>query len=171
MKILETERVLLRRFQKDDIDSLYSAYCDPEVRKFIPDAPQSYKETQEELNYYLNGHPDFPEFGLWAAIDKRSGQFIGRCGLLPWVIDQQNEVELAYLIASEYRNQGLGTEIALAILRYGFDQLKLSRLVCLIEHENLASIKVAENIGMQFEKEGRDQIGPFLLYARNRPEG
>ena len=171
MKILETKRVLLRHFQIDDIDPLYAIYCDPEVKKSIPDAPQSYEETREELTYYLNGHPDFPEIGLWAAIDKLSGQFIGRCGLLPWVIDQQKEVEVAYLIARDYRNQGFASEVALAIVRYGFDQLKLSRLVCLIEHGNLASIKVAERIGMRFEKEGKDQIGPFLLYTMNQTHG
>ena len=170
MKILETKRVLLRHFQMDDIDPLYAVYCDPEVRKFIPDAPRSYRETQEELTYYLNCPPTFPQLGLWAAIDKISGQFIGRCGLLPWVIDQQKEVEVAYLIAKDYRNQGLATEVALAMVRYGFDQLNLTRLVCLIEHDNLASIKVAERIGMQFEKEGRDQIGPFMLYTRNQPQ-
>jgi RimJ/RimL family protein N-acetyltransferase len=41
----------------------------------------------------------------------------------------------------------------------------LSRLICLIDEENLASKKVAEKIGMTFEKEGRDEKGSFLLYS------
>ena len=48
------------------------------------------------------------------------------------------------------------------------NQLCLSRLICLIDRDNQASIKVATNIGMTFEKEGEDEIGPFLVYARNK---
>ena len=83
------------------------------------------------------------------------------------MIDGQNEVEVAYLIKKEYWGQGLGTEAAQAILDYGFEKLNLSRLICLIDEENLASIRVSENIGMTFEKEGKDEMGPFLLYSRN----
>jgi ribosomal-protein-alanine N-acetyltransferase len=52
--------------------------------------------------------------------------------------------------------------------QYGFDHLNLPRLVCLIEEGNTASKKVAQKIGMAFEKEGRDEIGPFLLYSINK---
>ena len=117
----------------------------------------------------MHGHPQHPELGLWATIHKATSQFIGRCGLLPWTIDGQNEVEVAYLISKAYWGQGLGTEAAQAILDYGFEKLNLSRLICLIDQENLASIKVAEKIGMTFEKEGHDEMGPFLLFSRNKP--
>ena len=73
---------------------------------------------------------------------------------------------MAYSLARDYWGLGLGTEAAQAILEYGFGRLNLPRLVCLIDGENLASIRVAEKIGMSFEKEGRDEIGPFLLYSR-----
>jgi RimJ/RimL family protein N-acetyltransferase len=165
MIILETSRLHFRHFLPEDLDSLYALYCDPQVRKFIPDAPLTYEQTREELEWFLNGHPQHPELGLWATIDKKSRQLIGRCGLLPWKIDGRDEVEVAYLLAKEFWGQGLGTEAAQAILTYGFEQLSLARLVCLIDQDNLASIRVAEKIGMRFEKEGRDEIGPFLLYA------
>jgi ribosomal-protein-alanine N-acetyltransferase len=72
------------------------------------------------------------------------------------------------MLAKAYWGQGLGTEAARAILYYGFERLQLSRLICLIDRENQASIKVARNIGMTFEKEGRDDKGPFLLYSLER---
>ena len=169
MKILETSRLILRHPVLDDLDSLFALYCDPDVSKYIPDAPRNYEETREELVWHMNGHPKRPELGLWATIHKETGKFIGRCGLLPWTIDRQNEVEVAYLISKAYWGQGLGTEAAQAILDYGFEKLNLSRLICLIDKENLASIKVAEKIGMTFEKEGKDEMGPFLLYSRNKP--
>jgi ribosomal-protein-alanine N-acetyltransferase len=72
---------------------------------------------------------------------------------------------VAFLLAKAYWGQGLATEAARGIVRYGFEELHLTRLICLIEQDNLASIRVAEKIGMAFEKEGEDEIGPFLLYS------
>jgi len=167
--ILETNRLLLRHQVIEDLDDLWALYCNPEITKYIPDAPRSREEAQEELEWHMYGHPKYPELGLWATIHKETGKFIGRCGLLPWDIDNQHEVEVAYTIAQAYWRQGLGSEAAEAILQYGFQKLSLSRLVCLIEAENTASIKVAEKIGMSFEKEGMDEeLGPFLVYSASK---
>jgi len=168
MKILETERLLLRRLLPEDLDDLFALYSDPEIRKYFPEGTLTYDETREELEWFLNGHPAHPELGLWATIYKETGQFIGRCGLLPWTIDGRAEVEVAYLLAKEYWRQGFGTEAAGAILAYGFEHLQLSRLICMIDRENLASIGVATNIGMTFETETEDEKGPFLIYSRNK---
>ncbi|HEX6270057.1 MAG TPA: GNAT family N-acetyltransferase [Anaerolineales bacterium] len=163
--ILETKRLLLRRLVMDDLDALFVLYSDKEIRQYFPEGTLTHEATKEELEWFLNGHPDYPELGLWATIYKETGQFIGRCGLLPWTIDQCPEVEIAYLLDKRYWGQGLATEAAQAILHYGFEQLQLSRLVCLIDRGNLASIRVATKIGMIFEKEAEDETGPFLLYA------
>lgn len=167
MKILETDRLIFRHLLPSDLDSLFALYSDPEVRRYFPEGTLTYEETREELEWFLHGHPANPQLGLWATIHRETNQFIGRCGLLPWTIDQRPEVEVAYLLAKTYWGQGLGTEAARAILHYGLEQLRLSRLICLIDQENKASLKVARKIGMTFEKEGKDEKGPFLLYARN----
>ena len=133
------------------MDTLWALYCDPEITKYIPDAPRTREEAKEELEWHIHGHPRFPELGLWATIHKETGRFIGRCGLLPWTIDGQQEVKVAYTIAQEYWGQGLGKEAAHAILYYGFEKLNLSCLICLIDAENIASQKVAEKIGMRYE--------------------
>ena len=168
MKILETSRLILRHQVLDDLDNLFALYRDPDVSRYIPDAPRNYDEAREELLWHMHGHPQQPELGLWAAIHKETNQFIGRCGLLPWTIEGKNEVEVAYLISKAYWGQGLGTEAARALLDYGFEELNLPRLVCLVVKENLASIRVAEKIGMTFEKEGRDETGSFLLFSKNK---
>jgi len=166
--ILETKRLVLRRQVLQDLDALWGLYCDPEITRYIPDAPRSREEAKEELEWHMNGHPRFPELGLWATIHKEMGKFIGRCGLLPWTIDERQEVEVAYTIARDYWGQGLATEAAQAILNYGFEHLILSRLVSLIDAENIASQKVAEKIGMIFEKASRDEAGSFLIYSINK---
>jgi RimJ/RimL family protein N-acetyltransferase len=90
--------------------------------------------------------------------------------LLPWTIEGRSEVEVAYLLAKEYWGQGLATEAALAIVEYGFEQLGLSRLICLIVPENQASQKVAGRIGMRFEKQIEESFGPAFVYAISKPE-
>lgn len=165
MEILQTRRLTFRHLEPGDLDDLFALYRDPDMRRYIPDAPRTLAETREELAWFENGHPRHPELGLWATIHKETNRFIGRCGLLPWTIDGRFEVEVAYLIDKAHWGQGLGTEAAAGIRDYAFSRLGLTRLVCLIDKQNLASIRVAEKIGMAFEKEGRDDLGPFQLYA------
>lgn len=165
MKIFETDRLVFRHLQAEDMEDFFNFYCDPDVKKYIPDAPETYDQARKELEWFLNGHPKDPRLGLWATIHKETGRFIGRCGLLPWIIDEIPEIEVAYALSKEFWGQGLGTEAARGILQYGFEQLGLQRLICLIDQENLASIKVAKNIGMIFEKYGEDEIGPFHVYS------
>ena len=174
MKILETERLLLRRLVMDDFDALYKLYSNPEIRQYFPEGVLNREETKEELEWFLNGHPKHPELGLWATIHKPSGKFIGRCGLLPWTIEGQHEVEIAYLLDKEFWGQGLASEGALAIRDYAFKKLGLSRLVCLIDPKNIASQKVAEKIGMTLEKQVDGIDGdnyPTLIYAINKDHG
>ena len=168
MKILETDRLIFRHLLPDDLDQLFVLYSDPEIRRYFPEGTLTYEETKEELEWFLNGHPKHPELGLWATILKESNQFIGRCGLLPWTIEGRYEVEVAYMIAKEYWRQGLGTEAAGAILQYGFEQLGLSRLICLIDPANDASRRVAGKIGMTLERELAEIDGdglPTLVYS------
>ena len=170
MKILETDRLILRRLTIDDLDALFALYRDPEIRKYFPEGTLTYEETKDELEWFLNGHPHYPQLGLWATILKETDQFIGRCGLLPWTIDGRQEVEVAYLLAKEVWGQGLATEAAQAIVHYAFEQLGYSRIIVLVDRENAASIRVATKIGMTFEKEGEDEKGPFLLYSMSKPQ-
>ena len=168
MIILETQRLVLRHFVISDLDHLFAFYSDPDVVKYIPDAPRTYEESKEELEWFMSGHPKFPELGLWATIYRETGQCIGRCGLLPWTFDGQHEVEVAFALAKAYWGQGLATEAAQAIAQYAFEHLHRSRLICLIDQDNQGSIKVATKIGMAFEREARDEYGPFLIYAMNK---
>ena len=165
MVILETERLTLRHLVLDDLDELFALYRDPEIRRYFPDGTLTYEETREELEWFLNGHPEHPELGLWATIHRATGRFIGRCGLLPWTIEGRDEVEVAYMIAKPFWRQGLGAEAARGILEYARAELGLSRLVCLIYPDNEASIGVARGLGMTLEGEKTDDEGPFLLYS------
>jgi RimJ/RimL family protein N-acetyltransferase len=171
VQILETERLLLRHLEPGDLEALFALYRDPEIRRYFPEGTLTLEETREELEWFLDGHPRRPELGLWATIEKASGAFAGRCGLLPWTIEGRDEVEVAYLLGREHWGRGLATEAASAIALHGFTRLGLERLVSLIDPGNLASIRVAERIGMTLERRLEDEHGPFLLYAVTRSGG
>lgn len=169
--ILKTDRLLLRHLVMDDLDKLFKLYSDPEIRKYFPEGVLTLEETREELEWFLNGHPEHPELGLWATIHKETGKFIGRCGLLPWEIDGKLEIEVAYLLDKNFWHQGLATEAATGILAYAFDNLNLSRIICLMHPDNLASQKVAKRIGMSLERKVDGIAGdnfPTLIYSINR---
>lgn len=172
--ILETNRLLLRRLVMEDLDDLFALYRDPEIRKYFPDGVLTLEETKEELAWFLNGHPEHPELGLWATIHKETGKFIGRCGLLPWEIDVRLEIEIAYLLDKSFWHQGLATEAAQGILKYAFEELNLSRLICLIDPQNIASQRVAERIGMALERKVDGIAGdnfPTFIYSIHKPVG
>jgi ribosomal-protein-alanine N-acetyltransferase len=112
--------------------------------------------------------PEHPRLGLWATVERSSGAFLGRCGLLPWQIDGHHEVELAFLIDKSRWGEGFATEAATAIANHARTALGIQRLICLIMLGNSASIRVAQKVGMAFERELIDEYGMCHVYS-SRP--
>lgn len=166
MRVLETERLLLRHLEPPDLEALYALYRDPEVRRYFPDGTRTLEQTRQELEFFLGGHPRAPELGLWATIEKSSGAFLGRCGLLPWDVDGRPEVELAFMIDKARWGEGFATEASFGIARHAADALRIDRLICLITPGNDRSVAVATKIGMKYEREYADEWGPCHIYAR-----
>ena len=170
--LIETDRLILRPLTLDDLDALVALYRDPEIRKFFPDGTDgtlNYAETKEELEWIIDKYYGQHGFGLWATIHKETGAFIGRCGLIPWTLDGQFDVEVAYLLDKAYWGQGLATEAARAIVEYAFGPLKMTRLICLVDPGNEASRKVAQKIGMRFEKVMLEPDGePYLFLSMSK---
>ena len=169
MVVLETQRLTLRHLVPEDLSALFELYRDPEVRRYFPEGMRTLEETREELEWFLHGHPRHPELGLWATIERSSGRFLGRCGLLPWHIEGQDEVEVAYLIDKSRWREGFATEAARALSGHAGSALGIRRLICLIKPGNSASVRVAEKTGMAFEREFVDGHGSCHLYSRSLP--
>jgi ribosomal-protein-alanine N-acetyltransferase len=165
MIIIHTDRLVLRHLEPGDLEPLYALYRDPEIRQYFPDGTRTLEETRDELEWFRNGHPHYPKLGLWATVEKSSGEFLGRCGLLPWEIDGATEVELAFMIRKERWREGLASEAAQGIIQYARNVLELRRLICLITPGNEASVAVATKVGMQFEREYTDEWGLCHIYA------
>jgi [ribosomal protein S5]-alanine N-acetyltransferase len=165
MPQIETSRLWLRPLALTDLDDLASIYSDSEVMKYRVQSEPAYKEqTLLNLESYLLHWRQYG-FGRWATIYKASQQFIGHCGLEH--VASLNEIELNYLIAREYWGQGLATEAAMALLRYGWETLQLKRLVAISKPENFASRRVMEKIGMLYEKNIQLYGVEWVLYKIN----
>jgi len=151
--VIETPRLVLRRFRADDLDELCLLYADAEVRRFFPEGTLNRAQTREELDWHLNGDaPGSPLLELWATIHRPTGRLIGRCGFIRWVIEDQPEIEIAYLLSKEFWRQGLGAEVACALVQHGLVRLARPRLIALIAPGNVASVRTAERAGLRFER-------------------
>jgi RimJ/RimL family protein N-acetyltransferase len=137
------------------------------MRRYFPESTLTLEQTREELEWFLDGHPKNPELGLWATIEKSTEAFLGRCGLLPWTLDGAQEIELAFLIDKRRWGEGFATEAAMGIIEHAKGRLGLKRLICLIMPGNLASMRVARKVGMEFERKHRDELGECEIWARS----
>ncbi len=168
MIIFETNRLLLRQQTAGDLEALWKFHSNPENIRHYHDAPGTFEEVREQLQYDLDWYQNNPDLGTWAIIHKESGTLVGLCSLVPWNVDGVDEVEMAYVLAEECRGQGLGTELSRGVVKYALEKLKLPRIVSLIEPDNMLSRHVVEKAGMRFEKNGEDETGPVVVYAVNR---
>lgn len=99
MIVTETPRLILRQITTDDVDDLATIFADPVVMKFWP-STRTYAETKQYCDRILSCYEEYG-FGLWATIHKADNKLIGRCGLIPQLVDGQKEVEIGYLLAKE----------------------------------------------------------------------
>ena len=151
MEILETNRLILRELTRKDINALHRFYSDTNVMKFLSGRAYTYKETEEVLELHLLDYEKYG-FGLWAAILKINQQIIGRCGLEPTETEDGIVGDIAWLFAEAYWGQGLGTECGTALIAYGFEKLRLSRIIATAHPDNVASIRIMQKIGMKYER-------------------
>ncbi len=165
--MLETTRLILRPMQADDFPALLRIFRDPQVMAAFGGVLFDDVQMERWLQHNLD-HQDEHGYGLFAVILKANGELIGDCGLTHMHLDAQPEVELGYDFLSDYWNQGLATEAALAVRDYALQTLGLPRLISLIRHGNHPSRRVAEKVGMSLSatitRYGRD----YWLYALNR---
>ena len=152
MIVLQTKRLTLRHFQRTDDRAIACVFADPEVMRF-GDGVKSHEWIQDWLDgcaydYQKRG------WGPFAVIENASGNLIGYCGLLCIPdMNGQPEIEIGYRLARASWGQGYTTEAVLAVRDFAFSSLGLTRLVAMIDPDNIASIRVAEKAGMKYEQD------------------
>lgn len=167
MIIVETEHLYFRPLELSDLDDLMALYADPDVMRFLG-GPRGRDEVQHALKGYIREYEMYGH-SFFATIQKSDQRFIGQCGLLNQEVEGEPEIELGYVLAPQYWDRGLALEGTRALKDYGMKQLGFHRIISLIPPDNVASIHIAEKIGMRYERDV-DQWGQrFRLYAVTRP--
>jgi [ribosomal protein S5]-alanine N-acetyltransferase len=150
---IRTERLTLRPFTAGDLDDLAELCADPEVVRYISDGTTaSREETAGWLDRCLDHYRDHG-FGLWCVRRTEDDRFLGRCGIKIQGFEGHEEPEIGYILRRDQWGRGYATEAAAASRDYGFDALGFRRLISLIQHDNVASKRVADKIGMHYERE------------------
>jgi len=172
MPEIETARLRLRQFTLFDLEDLFRIYSDPEVMRYVGKGARTRDETKAGLLSMLK-HWELHGFGIWAVVDKMDGQLIGRCGLC--FLDNTPEVEVGYTFAKPYWGMGIATEASQASLKFGFEVLKLNRIVAIAKPENVGSQRVMQKVGMKYENKAHyyntDVVYYALLRSAWQPDG
>lgn len=146
LTMMETERLVIRKFIRDDMDGLYAIMQKPEVM-YAWEHGFSKSETRKWLNRQLTRYRK-DGYGYFAVVLKETGKLIGQAGLLKNTIGGKEEVELGYLFDNTYWKQGFCQEAVTACIEFAFKEQGLDVLHCSIRPENMSSIRIAEKIGM-----------------------
>ncbi|MFE9424746.1 GNAT family N-acetyltransferase [Kitasatospora sp. NPDC006697] len=155
-----TARLAFRRMTRDDLDEMAALLGDPEVMRHYP-RPKTRQEAQDWIDWNQRLYAEHG-FGLWVVALRESGEFVGDCGLTPQLIEGVTEIEVGYHVKPALQGRGYATEAAAACRDHAREVLGVRRLVALIRPANLPSQRVAERIGLPFEREAVSRQGPVV---------
>lgn len=154
--VLQTDRLLLRRFTNDDVDALVELDSDPEVTHFITNGEATPRAEVEQsvLPRFLWYYDTYPGYGFWAVIEKATGDFIGWFHLRPNPDHPiPDEPELGYRLRRAAWGRGYATEGSRALVDRAFAELGASRVFAETMAVNVASRRVMEKAGMRLVRE------------------
>jgi len=166
MPALETARLILRPFGKEDLDVLSELMANADFMRFSL-GPKTHEETAAFLETVTGWH----RAGLpspFAVVIRSDGVLVGYCGFLHQEVDGEKEIEIGYRLHPDYWNRGIATEAARKVCDHAFSDLELPRVISLIHYDNTPSRRVAEKIGMTFEKEILFRGFPTQVFALRR---
>ncbi|MFO1317495.1 MAG: GNAT family N-acetyltransferase [Burkholderiales bacterium] len=161
---LETLRLALREFTPADFADLHRLDADPRVMKYINGGrPATREETAATIRRIVRYPRLYPDFGIWYATRRDTGAFIGWFSLK--YAGKSPDFEIGYRLRHDAWGRGFATEGATALLRFGFDELGLHRIIGVTDPGNRASQHVLRKIGMTDRGWGRYYDKRLRLFA------
>lgn len=165
---LTTDRLLIRDWDPEqDADAAIAIYGDPAVTQWIGD--KSLDTTAEAVRARLQRYRDravVPGLGCWAVVHQDTQQPLGTVLLIP-LPDKNNapsgDIEIGWHFSPASWGQGYATEAARAVMAYGFETLKLSKIFAVTLGDNARSIRVTGRLGMVDLGLSEDYYGGFRL--------
>lgn len=146
MSLFETERLVARKLSHQDVPVLTAMLSDPEVMKFSVRGVCDEEATRKFVDWCLECYASHG-IGPWGLYEKKSGEFIGFCGVGPELVGEVEEINLGYRLARRFWHHGYATEAVKGVLQYAFGQKHCESVIAIIEPEHTASIRVTEKVG------------------------
>lgn len=167
---LTTPRLALRRFTPDDLELLHGLNGDPEVMRFCGGVLTREKSEEMLRVRVLDYYEQNPGLGIWATIERATGACVG-LHLLNH-IRGESYIQVGYLLYPRYWGRGYATEMAVRVLRYGFAELGLPRIVAITDLPHVASQQVLLKAGLRRDGERRlshpaYSSGPLAWFERD----
>lgn len=151
MTVLETDRLILRRFTADPEESEFALRLLNEP-SYLQNIGDKGVRTLEQAAKYLTDGPiksyELHGHGLYLVVLKESQQLVGISGLLRR--DQFKDPDLGYAFLPEFWSRGFAFETASAVLDYGKTTLGLSKIIALVDPANVPSINLLKKLGFSF---------------------
>ena len=171
---LTTERLALRRMTEADLDWLAAMHADPEVTRYLGGI-KTRAQVEEQMRTRIIGYYDaHPGLGVWMTIERATGEQLG----FHLINNIQGEtiLQVGYGLVKSAWGKGYATEMASALLRYGFAELGLDRIAGISDLDNVASIHVLGKIGLErggdraFSHPAYAAMGPMAWFERERDD-
>ncbi len=155
-QIIETERLILRRFEYTDDDAMLRYWiADEKIQSLYSEPVYTTKEAVKELLDKYIGSYEREDYYRWAIIEKDSVECIGQIAY--FLVDNKNHfAEIEYCIGSDFQRQGLATEATKAVIAYGFEKMNLHKVQICTKTINTPSKRVIEKCGLTYEGTLRD---------------
>lgn len=166
MSVLETTRLILRKFKPGDSEFIYKLVNSLGWLKYMkPRGISGLEEAQKYIETLLIPPYEKYGFGLYMMVRKDDGVCVGMCGLIKR--DTMEDVDIGFAVLPEYEGNGYASEAAIATMDHA-DQLGLKKIVAITVEYNTGSIKILEKLGMKFEKTIRlpDDPEDLMLYVK-----
>lgn len=164
---IETQRLLLRPLVPADVNALVQIWTDADVTRYMG-GPREPEKVRASLTEDAQANPP-PLFDLQPVVEKANGIVVGDCGIIEKIVDDRAEHELVYVFAKSAWGKSYATEMAQAIKEYASEQMGLTRIIALIDPDNVVSQRVAEKVGLRYERETLRPSGKRMrLYAAEK---
>lgn len=169
-KIIETERLHLRKIQQTDFPAMCALLQNEAVmyaweHTFTTDEVEAWI-AECIMRYSRDG------FSYWAVIEKTTDEFIGVAGIILEEVEGESHIGIGYIFHNDHWHKGYAYESASACVHYAFETLDIDTITAQIRPTNAGSIRVVEKLGMTvlrpFIRTYRGKDVPHLLYGRQR---
>jgi RimJ/RimL family protein N-acetyltransferase len=168
---LETTRLWLRPYLETDVEDAVRVLGDAQTMSFYA-RPYSTDEVLALIRKSMETYR-LHRFGLFAVVERSTGDYVGDCGITIQEVDGRNEHEVGYRIGRRHWGQGYAVEAGQAVVKYGFEALGLNRLCSYMASDHHQSRRVAEKLGMVLEKQyhnARNRGYLTCVYAISRDD-